>query len=154
MVFSAANDSNANVQASQYGVINIDIRSTPLIANTTVRDYILFDCVVTIYNCTKATLSPLLNSLQSEIITKVDRLLAPLNGTVDDGNPGNYAASTIGLGTVNLKIQPTRLKGTSSSSDEVIFAVEIQLISCNRTRLVNILNGLNGEIMDKVNDIL
>lgn len=154
MVFSSANEQSEQVAVSPYGIINVDIRSTPLLQGTTVKDYILFTCDVQILNCTRTTLQSLLGNLQNEILTKVDILLAPLNGQVNDGNSGNIPYSTLGFGVVNIKVQPTALVQGTSNPEEVVFRVEVQMVSCNRTRLANFLNGLNAEIMDKVNDVL
>lgn len=125
-----------------------------MIQETTVREYILFNVEVKIYNCTRTVLQSLLSTLESEILNKVDTILNPLNGQVDDGQSGNYSYPTVGLGVVNLKVQPTPLVSGTNNPDEIVFRVELQLVSCNRSRLVNILDGLNLQIMDKVNDVL
>lgn len=154
MVFSGGGSDTQSASTSQYGIINVDISSTPLVQGTTVKDHIVFNCNVQFYNCTKSTLSFLLNELQNEIITKVDYLLMTLNGQVNDGLPANIPISTTGLGTINLAIQPTKLIQGTSREDEIVFRVELLLNSYNRPQLVKVLNNLNNEILDKINDIL
>lgn len=154
MVFSGTSSEDA-IATSPYGIIDVGISSKPLIQGTTVREYILFNVEVKIYNCIKAVLQELLSTLELEILTKVDKILTPLNGQIGDGNKsGNYFYPTVGLGVVNLKVQPTLLVSGTSNPNEVVFGVELQLISCNRPRLKNILEGLNSQIMDKVSDVL
>lgn len=154
MVFSGNTSNESGTATSPYGIINVNINPKPLIQGTTVREYILFDVKVEIFNCIRAVLQELLNTLELEILNKVDTILTPLNGQVDDGQSGNYFYPTVGLGVVNLKVQPTLLVSGTNNLDEIVFGVELQLVNCNRPRLVNILNGLNLQIMDKVNDVL
>ncbi|MEM7716238.1 MAG: hypothetical protein AAF349_22140, partial [Cyanobacteria bacterium P01_A01_bin.68] len=89
MVFSSSDSQSESITVSQYGVINTSIQATPLLQGTTVKDFIVFNCSVQIYNCTRTTLSSLLSSLENEILTKVDTLLSPLQGEVNDGQSSN-----------------------------------------------------------------
>ncbi|NJO61343.1 MAG: hypothetical protein HC836_24740 [Richelia sp. RM2_1_2] len=153
MVFSAEL-SQPEVAVSQYGTINVGLQAKPLIQGTTVKDYILFNIKVQIINCTRSTVQSLLNNLSNELMFKVDTLLAPLNGQIDDSSTSNYSYSTVGLGVVTLKVQPRLLVQGTTNPDEIVFIIEVDLVNCNRSRLLNIFSTLASQIMDKVNDVL
>ena len=154
MVFSASQSESEIVPVSQYGLVKIEISAQPLVQGTTIKDHIFFTVAVKIYSCTRSVLQSLLIDLKAEILNKVDKILNPLTGAVGDGLASNYAISTIGYGVINIGIRPTPLIQNTTNLNEIVFATEIELFNCSRTKISDFLETIDTEIMQKVDDIL
>lgn len=153
MVFSNQSEIG-NIQVSSYASTSIAITPQPLIQSTTVKNYISFSVQIKLYNCTRNVLQTMLNGLGSEILGKVDKILAPFNGQVGDGNNGNFETTTIGYGAVNVDVSSTPLLQGTSDPNKIVFAVEVDILNCNRPKLADVLSTLELEIINKVDDVL
>lgn len=151
MVFSGETQPTDNSLA---GATYIAITPQPLIAGTTVKEYIVFNVVAQIKGARKDVVEILLANLEAEINSKVNTLLIPMNGQINDGSPFNYSISTLGFGSVFFNVFPRQVVAGTSNPDEVVFNVKIQINSCTRSKLINILKNLDVEIMNKVNELL
>lgn len=151
MVFSAANQSSESAEVSPYGIVNVNIGCTPLVQATKVPDEIMLSVQVSILNCTRTVLALLLSELSDEILGKADKLLS---GFTQQPPQTNNPVSTFGYGQVIINVRSTPLFQNTFNPDEIVFAVTVTIINCNRTRLVDVLNGLDAQIMDKVEDVL
>lgn len=150
MVFSGGTQPDNALAGATY----VAITPRPLIAGTTVKEYIVFDIVAQIRGARKDVVEVLLANLEAEINSKVNTLLIPMNGQINDGSPFNYSISTLGFGSVFFNVIPRQVVAGTSNPDEVVFNVKIQINSCNRSKLINILKNLDFEIMNKVNKLL
>ncbi|MEM9926763.1 MAG: hypothetical protein AAF915_23950 [Cyanobacteria bacterium P01_D01_bin.50] len=153
MVFST-NSQPETITASRYGIINVEISAQPLVQGTTVKEHVFFAVSVKIYNCTRSVLQSLLVDLRTEILHKIDKILIPLTGTIGDEIAGNYAISTVGYGIINTSIRPTPLIQNTINPDEIVFATEIELLNCSRTKISDFLETIDTDVMQKVDDIL
>jgi hypothetical protein len=154
MVFSGGSDSSSENSSSAYGVINVDIKASPYVPGTTVKNSIYFDVNVQIFNCIRPVLENLLNTLESEILNKVDTILSQFSGQYEDNNPANFLISTSGFGSVHINVTPTRLLAGTGDPNYIVYGVNLSLVSCNRLKLSRFLNGIKAEVMGKVDNTL
>lgn len=155
MVFSGGNEEASSAIVSKHGSTSLSIKSTPIRQGTTAKDYVVFDVEVELNGVTKDVAEILLANLKSEINSKVNTLLIPFTGRIDDDHPPNRSGvSTLGIGSVTLTVLPNRTLANTFDPNKVIFKIKIYINSCTRWRLINILQSLDQEIMDKINDSL
>lgn len=148
MVFSAENNSSNNeIASSRYGSFITNIQLVPLVPDTDYRNEIAINVDIEIHNCTSNLLNLMLSNLRSELITKADSFLAPF-GAYGPAEPVQ------GYGSFSVSIIQIPLFANTTDPTEIAFNVRAIITNTIRSKLDAVLDGLQAEIVDKMNELI